>query len=1119
MADATVTLEVEAGNISSKLIREMAKTERSFMQTVKSAVSKGTSAGVSESGLDKAFTTAIDKAGKHMASAAKLFERAQQTSDMKAKKALLERAGLQRKAAESVFDRETKHTKATIDRRWKAHKKSEAFLSKSHSERAKGLADGFSKLRGGDAKGAGGAASGAAKIGAGLLGRGAAAAGGAAASGSGAGGAAMGAAATAMSGAATTLAAAAIPIALIAGTLAVVVKLMIDANAQAKELNKAFLDSAGAGDMMFTVMNDGSEQLQSGLQGLRAAATDFVHNVRWGTVAEDMVKILASANAAGLTYKEMAADTGDLVNGMKGYLGVTELALRYSKLLGVDASELAGNIGEWSSDLGMGLKQLEESFSTVTKLAMESGFGVKRFYSMVQQATSGLGLYNNRIGETAKLLATTGDILGEQEAKDFLSTLQKGFSEDDYNARLKRVLLTGPKKIHKVLSSQAVSTAEAYAGNFAQPLAESLDAVLKGSGMEGMGIDLAFGDPAALADALGAMTGAQQSELLGILSAKDNAAGKQMKGLIDLSKAKVGGADDTSSLIKALGAVSPSGKLALLLDAQVLGTKTIADMSAMERKIFGDNQDLSVIQVEHLERLQATLLGQKRAAERGNEVVIRKLGLLSEGFDTLDPAAQEAELASIAKEMKDTDTADYFRKFGAAEEEVATALSQQEALALSTVNNTRDMSSILKNGIQFALEKIYVLMSDAIGTIFGMGKVERAAKAKAEEEMRKSLGLLSQGVSAQATTVADAQRAVDTAKTVGEKSDAEKKLVVEQEKLKKLESKRGLEQSASASLITMGSGKFSRDLSARDTQGFLEGSRAAAAGRNPDAVRGVLGEEGYSDAVEKGRARQAGKGGGLQGAITSAAPGVSQGLWDTAFEAPNKKDLMTGGTHRLPALGGSMMAGMFGAAGEAGQEMEGAEAVGEALSASTEATTAAIEVTAAEAKAMQAESDRKAEKLSDEQKSEAERLRKEFPSLTAQGAIEADAARVLQTAGMKYSPENISKLLGQKGSDAAADIRAEATRKAGAGAFSEDQMRQFKIGTPADDFIYQGGGNGGVVTPIDRADQLLGAKPGGAFDLAGGGGGSNIVNITINGGDQAKVYETVKRALRASGVR
>ena len=43
-------------------------------------------------------------------------------------------------------------------------------------------------------------------------------------------------------------------------------------------------------------------------------------------------------------------------------------------------------------------------------------------------------------------------------------------------------------------------------------------------------------------------------------------------------------------------------------------------------------------------------------------------------------------------------------------------------------------------------------------------------------------------------------------------------------------------------------------------------------------------------------------------------------------------------------------------------------------------------------------------------------------------------------------------------------------------------------------------------------------KEGGPLASMGGGGGGNV-HVTINGGDQSKVYATVKSALKNSGLR
>jgi hypothetical protein len=64
---------------------------------------------------------------------------------------------------------------------------------------------------------------------------------------------------------------------------------------------------------------------------------------------------------------------------------------------------------------------------------------------------------------------------------------------------------------------------------------------------------------------------------------------------------------------------------------------------------------------------------------------------------------------------------------------------------------------------------------------------------------------------------------------------------------------------------------------------------------------------------------------------------------------------------------------------------------------------------------------------------------------------------------------------------------------------------------PVKDFVYRGGSQGGVITPLNTRDEFLGMKKGGAIDKFGGG----AVVININGGDEARVYRVVRKALAA----
>lgn len=73
---------------------------------------------------------------------------------------------------------------------------------------------------------------------------------------------------------------------------------------------------------------------------------------------------------------------------------------------------------------------------------------------------------------------------------------------------------------------------------------------------------------------------------------------------------------------------------------------------------------------------------------------------------------------------------------------------------------------------------------------------------------------------------------------------------------------------------------------------------------------------------------------------------------------------------------------------------------------------------------------------------------------------------------------------------------------------------QATTSSPANDFIYQGNGRSGNITPINSLDSFYGAKPGGPVDR-GSRGGSVVVQI--NGGDEARVYAVVKKVMVEAG--
>lgn len=69
--------------------------------------------------------------------------------------------------------------------------------------------------------------------------------------------------------------------------------------------------------------------------------------------------------------------------------------------------------------------------------------------------------------------------------------------------------------------------------------------------------------------------------------------------------------------------------------------------------------------------------------------------------------------------------------------------------------------------------------------------------------------------------------------------------------------------------------------------------------------------------------------------------------------------------------------------------------------------------------------------------------------------------------------------------------------------------------SPVNDFIYQGNGRSGNITPINSLDSFYGAKPDGPVDRGTrGGGGNNTFNFY---GDEARIYAVVKKVMIETG--
>ena len=225
---------------------------------------------------------------------------------------------------------------------------------------------------------------------------------------------------------------------------------------KAFELNKEILNTHGAAEMAA----GGFGQVAKSLRDMRKAAVDN----QWalGAMADEQIRIVGAFGEAGVMLREMTVNIENSEQAMRDYGRATSHALAYSRLLGENSAKVATDMASYMEDLGLTIEGVATRFAEVTKHAQESGFGVKRFFSMVIQATSGMSMYNVRLSEAAALLVRIGKILGSKVGGDFLDTLGKGFVNESMQDRIKRVKLTGTKRTKRIMTRSRENTANSF---------------------------------------------------------------------------------------------------------------------------------------------------------------------------------------------------------------------------------------------------------------------------------------------------------------------------------------------------------------------------------------------------------------------------------------------------------------------------------------------------------------------------------------------------------------------------------------------------------------------------------------------------------------------------------
>ena len=238
---------------------------------------------------------------------------------------------------------------------------------------------------------------------------------------------------------------AAVGFAAVAGAILLLVKLFADLETKIKDANKEMMASAGAADFGLTHADYVTGKLTQRLDAMRKATTDLNDNfLKFRVAAEQQQKILSQFNEAGLTFNKLNQEISQGAKFMGSFSDATALAITYSRTLGVDTGEMASKMGEFSFETGMGLRDIAEQFAVISREALLAGFVTKRFYSAVVEVTSGMGFYGVRIEETTKLLKSFDSLLGEAVGTKAFKNIIGQYKDRGTQDRIRDLILRNP---------------------------------------------------------------------------------------------------------------------------------------------------------------------------------------------------------------------------------------------------------------------------------------------------------------------------------------------------------------------------------------------------------------------------------------------------------------------------------------------------------------------------------------------------------------------------------------------------------------------------------------------------------------------------------------------------
>lgn len=260
---------------------------------------------------------------------------------------------------------------------------------------------------------------------------------------------------------------------MVSASVMALVKAFIDAQAMVMEINKTILATSSTTTFLARNMGNvdaAAQDLQDTLKKVSDSALSL-DNIGWGISKDTHAQVISSLTAEGVSLATLDKQYGQLNATSKAYSNtfgsITEMAVTYSRLMGVSLGEITQLQGEMMTEMGASLTDVQKTFHQMATAAEGSGIAANKFFSIIRGVSADLALYNTRMEDAVKLLGALGKVMSPRNAQQFMSTAMNAYKGVSFQEKVQQSLLAGPGKFADIVAADIKSKNDSLAKSIA----------------------------------------------------------------------------------------------------------------------------------------------------------------------------------------------------------------------------------------------------------------------------------------------------------------------------------------------------------------------------------------------------------------------------------------------------------------------------------------------------------------------------------------------------------------------------------------------------------------------------------------------------------------------------